>query len=223
MGLSDASPDRFARRRALMVRTQLQPRGITDPRVLAAMAEVPRERFVGDDMREAVYEDCALSIEAGQTISQPYMVALMTQELRLAGGERVLEIGTGSGYQTAVLARLCRHVVTVERHAELSARAQRVLAELGVANVSFHVGDGTLGRPSEGPFDRIIVTAGGPGFPEPLVEQLAVGGRLLAPVGSRRRQMLTALEKLPDGRTREIEVCPCVFVGLIGEFGLTEE
>jgi protein-L-isoaspartate(D-aspartate) O-methyltransferase len=215
--------DPFAGPRAEMVREQLADRGITDARVLAAMGEVPRHRFVPAELLGEAYADRALSIKEGQTISQPYMVGLMTAELRLSGGERVLEIGTGSGYQTAVLARLAKHVYTVERHEPLSRTAKGLLDSLGVTNVSYFVGDGTLGRTEHAPFDRILVTAGGPEFPKPLLEQLAVGGRLLAPLGPPSRQMLTALDRFPGGRWETTELCPCVFVPLLGRHGRKED
>jgi protein-L-isoaspartate(D-aspartate) O-methyltransferase len=187
------------------------------------MGEIPRHRFVPPDLVGEAYQDRALAIGEGQTISQPYMVALMTQQLLLTGVERVLEIGTGSGYQTAVLARLCRHVYTIERHQALSQAAAALLASLNTTNVSFFVGDGTLGRPEHAPFDRILVTAGGPEFPRPLIDQLAPGGRLLAPLGPPAKQMLTALDKHPDGRLETTELCACVFVALIGRHGRPED
>jgi protein-L-isoaspartate(D-aspartate) O-methyltransferase len=215
-------PDPLASARARMVSDHLRARGITDERVLDVMGRLPRERFVPPEQAEAAYGDCAMGIGCRQTISQPYMVALMTEELGLRGGEKVLEIGTGSGYQTAVLAGLAGHVHTVERFAELSDAARRRLEELGLTNVTYHVGDGTRGVPAAAPFDRILVTAGGPDFPPPLVEQLAVGGRMLAPLGDQRAQMLTALDKLPGGRTHQTDLCGCVFVNLVGEHGWRE-
>ncbi len=149
----------FAHARRQMVQRQLRRRGIGDARVLAAMGRVPREQFLPPPFRDQAYADCALAIDCGQTISQPYMVALMTEALQLSGGEKVLEIGTGSGYQAAVLAELARQVVTIERYAELSARAAAVLDELGYRNVTLLTGDGTLGWPADAPYDRILVTA----------------------------------------------------------------
>jgi len=195
---------------------QLAERGIHDRRVLAAMDRVPRERFVLPEHLEAAYADHALPIDAGQTISQPYMVALMTQELCLRGTERVLEIGTGSGYQAAVLAQLCDRVVTVERIAELSHKARRLLHELGVANVEFQVADGSLGWPAAAPYDGIIVTAGAPTIPEPLYAQLAEGGRLVIPIGLAFPQMLQTIQKTPRGPVTT-DVCECSFVPLIGK------
>jgi protein-L-isoaspartate(D-aspartate) O-methyltransferase len=219
----DIDPGEDARRE--MVERQLRPHGITDGRVLAAMGEIPRERFVPPERAGSAYEDRALAIAEGQTISQPFMVALMSQELAVPPGARVLEIGTGSGYQAAVLSRLvgpAGRVVTVERHEPLSRAAERLLGSMGFENVEFRVGDGTVGAPDAAPFDRIMVTAGGPELPMPLVAQLAPGGRLLAPVGDRARQMLTALDLPPDGSRRITEICPCVFVDLVGRHGWPE-
>lgn len=205
------------RARTTMVARQLVGRGITDERVLAAMGKVPRERFVAARQQRQAYSDGALGIGCGQTISQPYMVALMTEALHLSGGERVLEVGTGSGYQTAVLAELAARVYTVERVVELSERAREVLCdEMGYASVSFKVGDGTLGWAEEAPFDRIIVTAGAPRRPEVLLGQLGRLGEAVVPVGGRRWQMLTHYGRQPDGSVRESELCECVFVKLIG-------
>ena len=203
-----------------MVERQLRGRGIADRRVLEAMGRVPREMFVLPGDRACAYADRALGIGRGQTISQPYMVALMTQELHLEGTERVLEIGTGSGYQTAVLAALAARVCTVERIAELSERARRVLGEgPDYEHVSFRVGDGTLGWPEEAPFDRFLLTAGAPRQPGKLIEQLAPGGEGVAPVGARTWQTLTHYRKRADGSVQPRAVCDCVFVQLIGEDG----
>jgi protein-L-isoaspartate(D-aspartate) O-methyltransferase len=179
------------------------------------MSDVPRWRFVPSEHRVAACEDRALPIAAGQTISQPYMVALMTQELSLTGQETVLEIGTGSGYQAAILSQLCRHVVTIERIPELSQAAAEILAELSCANVGCLVGDGSLGCPERAPFDRIVVTAGAPKVPPQLCEQLAIGGRLVIPIGVHRPQMLQVVIRTAKGTTT-IDVCPCSFVPLIG-------
>jgi len=194
---------------------QLRKHGIRDERVLAAMQEVPRERFVPEESRGAAFEDRALPIASGQTISQPYMVALMTQELQLSGSETVLEIGTGSGYQAAILSRLCRHLVTLERIAELSESARQILESLGCTNVECRVGDGSLGFPEQAPYDRIIVTAGAPKIPQQLVEQLHDTGRLVIPVGIDRPQVLQVATKTPTGTTI-VDVCECSFVPLIG-------
>jgi protein-L-isoaspartate(D-aspartate) O-methyltransferase len=200
------------------LRETLERRGISDPRVLDAIEETRRDRFVPESLQDAAYEDDALPIGEGQTISQPYIVALMTQELQLGGDETVLEIGTGSGYQTAILARLARHIVTIERIERLSAVAGRVLAEFGVTNVEYLIGDGTLGNPERGPYDRVIVTASAPAVPEPLYTQLKMGGRIVAPVGDESSQDLVILEKTPAGR-RLTPLCGCRFVKLIGKAG----
>ena len=200
------------------LRETLERRGITDLRVLDAIEETRRDLFVPDSLRYAAYEDDALPIGEGQTISQPYIVALMTQELRLEGDETVLEIGTGSGYQAAILARLARRVVTIERLERLSERARRVLSELAVTNVEFLVGDGTLGNPERGPYDRVIVTASAPAIPEPLYEQLKPEGLIVAPVGDESSQELVVLEKTPAG-PRFTPLCGCRFVKLIGKAG----
>ena len=207
----------FSKQREKMVR-QLRRRGIKDERVLKVMGEIPRERFVLEvDLRYA-YADGPLAIDSGQTISQPYMVAAMTECLELTEGDKVLEIGTGSGYQTAILAKLAREVYTIERHRGLSAKALDVLGELGIENVFATVGDGTLGLPDYGPYDGIIVTAGAPDYPAPLKEQLANGGRLVAPLGDANFQTLKVLKKC-DAVYSERNVCSCKFVKLIGEYG----
>ncbi|HEV3300095.1 MAG TPA: protein-L-isoaspartate(D-aspartate) O-methyltransferase [Planctomycetaceae bacterium] len=200
------------------LREALERRGITDPRVLDAIEETRRDLFVPESLQYAAYEDDALPIGEGQTISQPYIVALMTQELRLEGDETVLEIGTGSGYQAAILARLARRVVTIERLERLSERARLVLSELAVTNVEFLVGDGTLGNPERGPYDRVIVTASAPAIPEPLYQQLKPGGLIVAPVGDESSQELVVLEKTPAG-PRFTPLCGCRFVKLIGKAG----
>lgn len=179
------------------------------------MEEVPREEFVPAGERGSAFEDRALPIAAGQTISQPYMVALMTQELVLSGPEAVLEIGTGSGYQTAILAKLCRRVVTIERIAELSESARRIVASLGISNVDFQVGDGSLGCPEQAPFDRIIVTAAAPDVPQQLYRQLADRGRLVIPIGTAKPQVLEVVVRR-DAGALVMDVCQCSFVPLIG-------
>jgi protein-L-isoaspartate(D-aspartate) O-methyltransferase len=204
--------------RRSMVAQQLAARGIVDVRVLAAMAAVPRERFVPDAAIEAAYSDNALPIDCGQTISQPYMVALMTQALELTGQERVLEVGTGSGYQTAVLARLAGQVVSIERFAELAAHAGRVLAALGIENVELIVGDGSLGWPAGAPYDRILVTAAAEEAPPQLLDQLADTGILVIPVGPRDRQSLRAIRK-EGSKFTATELTGCRFVPLIGAGG----
>jgi len=204
-----------------MLRRHLQGRGIHDPRVLAAMAKVPRERFVEPSFRDSAYADQALGIACGQTISQPYMVGLMSQALELAGRERVLEIGTGSGYQAAVLAELAQEVVSIERHQPLSRKAGEVLADLGYSNVTLVVGDGTLGWPPAAPYDRVLVTAAAAQVPPALLEQLVEGGILVIPLGGRDQQVLQAIRKLAEGPVAE-NLCPCRFVPLVGEEGWTQ-
>jgi protein-L-isoaspartate(D-aspartate) O-methyltransferase len=204
--------------REFMVRTQLVPRGIRDERVLDAMRKVPRHLFVDESMQYKAYDDMALSIGDGQTISQPYMVAVMTEILELRGNEKVLEIGTGSGYQAAILAELAKEVYSVERLPSLSARAEERLFAIGYRNVHIKVDDGTLGWPEKSPFDRIIITAGAPKVPEPLSEQLSEDGILLAPVGNRFSQQLIKMTRGKDKLTEEFHTL-CVFVPLIGKHG----
>lgn len=199
-----------------MLRHDLKRRGIRDRRVLAAIERVPRERFVPADLEDDAYADRALAIDCGQTISQPYMVALMTEALALTGSENVLEIGTGSGYQAAVLAELAARVVSIERHAELSQQAERRLAALGYRNLRCVVGDGTLGWPQEALYDRILVTAAAPSCPPPLIEQLADGGVLVIPVGGESEQELERWSKQAGALTRT-RLTSCRFVPLIGE------
>ena len=203
----------------LMLRRNLQGRGIHDRRLLSAMAKVPRERFIAPAMQDEAYADRALAIGCGQTISQPYIVALMTEALELTGAERVLEIGTGSGYQTALLAELAAEVVSVERHADLSRRAGAVLSELGYHNVTLVVGDGTLGRPASAPYDRVLVTAAA--VPPAFYEQLIDGGILVLPVGEKDHQVLEAIRKTAAGPVAET-LTACRFVPLIGEGGWPE-
>lgn len=207
--------------RRLMVQTQISARGITDISVLEAMARIPRHLFIDESQRFRAYDDMALPIGDGQTISQPYIVAKMTELLSLKGNEKVLEIGTGSGYQTALLAELSREVFTVERHKTLSDRSEGVLRGLGYENIHFTVGDGTLGLPQEAPFDRILVTAATPDLPGPLVEQLGKDGIIVAPVGDRISQVLTRGIKKDSSLKREANT-PCVFVPLVGEYGFRE-
>jgi protein-L-isoaspartate(D-aspartate) O-methyltransferase len=212
----------FGKARKQMVRRDLASRDITNERVLQAMSAVPRERFVWEVDRRDAYADRPLRIGDGQTISQPYMVALMTQQLSLSGGERVLEIGTGSGYQTAVLAELVSQVFTIERIESLSQRARATLEELGYTNVVFRVGDGSMGWPEEEPFDGVIVTAGAPQVPESLKRQLADGGRLVIPVGDRHEQDLLVVTRR-GGRFEMATSTACVFVKLIGQEGWPQE
>ena len=206
--------------RERMVRTQIAARGVRDPAVLEAMRSVPREAFLPPELGEFAYADAPLPIERGQTISQPYIVALMAAALELAPGDRVLEIGTGSGYAAAILGRIARHVYTVERHEELARVAARRLAGLGFSNVSVRHGDGTLGWPEYAPYDAIVVTAGGPDVPKTLLEQLTIGGRLVIPVGSlpRFQQLLRLVRTGADTYERE-DLGEVAFVPLIGAEG----
>ena len=208
----------FETARQLMVSRQLMGRDIRDTMVLEAMRTVPRHIFLPPDRQEDAYDDCALPIGDGQTISQPYIVALMTEMLELKGSEKVLEIGTGSGYQTAVLAELAARVCTIERIGSLQAGAREALGKAGYTNVEMLVGDGTLGWPEEAPFDRIIITAATPEVPEPLLEQLSDGGVLVAPVGSMTSQQLIRLRKQGGTLVTELGIF-CMFVPLIGEHG----
>ena len=208
--------------RNLMVESQLVPRGIKDKRVLDAMRRVPRHLFVGPSAAQMAYDDSALPIGDGQTISQPYMVAVMTELLELEGGEKVLEIGTGSGYQAAILAELAGEVYTVERVAALAETARERLRELYYDNVRVIIADGSLGLPEEAPFDRIVVTAASPDMPEPLLKQLSEGGIIIAPVGSRHSQQLLKIRKTAKGILQEYHT-PCVFVPLIGTYGWKSE
>jgi protein-L-isoaspartate(D-aspartate) O-methyltransferase len=211
----------FEAARERMVRDQIEARGVCAPRVLAAMRRVPRHRFVGSTLRERAYDDGPLPIGECQTISQPYMVAVMVEALELTGDERVLEIGTGSGYEAAVLAELCAEVYSIERLPRLAARAQRVLESLGYRGVHVRVGDGSCGWPEAAPFGAIVMSAGGPRIPRPLVEQLAEGGRLVLPMGDEDGQTLVRVRKVAGG-LREECLGECRFVKLIGAYGWEE-
>jgi protein-L-isoaspartate(D-aspartate) O-methyltransferase len=200
-----------------MVEDQLVRRGITDARVLAVMRRVPRHLFIEEALRDRAYGDHALPIGEEQTISQPYIVALMTVLLDLHGTEKVLEVGTGSGYQTAVLAELARRVCSIERLPRIAQRARALLEGLGIANVWVRVGNGTLGWPDEAPFDRILVTAGGPGVPPPLFDQLAPGGRMVLPLGDMESQTLTVVENA-GGTMKLTPHGDCKFVRLVGKY-----
>lgn len=205
--------------RKRMVDTQLIARGITDPRVLKAMLKVPRHLFVDEALRDRAYGDYALPIGEGQTISQPYMVAIMSELLELKGDEKVLEIGTGSGYQAAVLAELCYKVCTIERIGALGTRARKVLDFIGYSNVAVRTFDGTYGWRDESPFDGIIITAASPEIPQPLFEQLKEGGRMVIPIGTRYLQTLTVVTKHAGGKMDVRESVSCVFVPLLGAYG----
>jgi protein-L-isoaspartate(D-aspartate) O-methyltransferase len=212
------SSENFVHARKDMVRRQIIGRGVKDVRVLAAMEEVPRHVFVDPDCLDSAYGDHPLGIGHGQTISQPYMVAVMTELLALTGAERVLEVGTGSGYQAAILSRLCGWVYTIERIEALSRMSRQIFAELGYTNVTFFVGDGTMGLKSHAPFDCILVTAGAPAVPSQLVDQLVVGGRLVIPVGNRFSQTLKKIIRTKSDPIVERHT-ECRFVDLVGENG----
>lgn len=213
-------PEDLAPRRRRMLEQDLAGRGITSPAVLGAMARVRREAFVPAPLRVHAYDDAPLRIGSGQTISQPYVVAFMSQALRVEPGMRVLEIGTGSGYQTAVLAELGAEVFTVERHDDLSLAAERVLDSLGYGDrVSLLTDDGTLGWPEEAPFDRVLVTAAGPGVPPSLADQLREGGILVMPVGECRGEQQLVLAEKWEGRLSETPLLPVRFVPLVGREG----
>jgi protein-L-isoaspartate(D-aspartate) O-methyltransferase len=214
--------DNFAQARNEMVNSQLIPRGIRDPRVLAAMRRVPRHRFVPAHLGDQAYNDYPLPIGEDQTISQPYIVALMTEILEPQETDRVLEIGAGSGYQAAILAELVAQVYTMDRVGPLADRAQEALKSLGYGNIKVRLGDGTLGWPEEAPFDGIIVTAAAPQVPRPLTEQLALNGRLVIPVGDRYSQTLTLVRKTKAGLKFEYHG-GCRFVPLIGKYGWPED
>ncbi|HXV35559.1 MAG TPA: protein-L-isoaspartate(D-aspartate) O-methyltransferase [Myxococcota bacterium] len=204
-------------RRRLCAR--LRARGIRDERVLEAIGLVPRHRLIPEPLQGQAYRDVALPIGAGQTISAPSTVAAMTQALELAGSEHVLEVGTGSGYQAAILSRLAARVVSIERIPSLAARARTSLDELRVSNVVIHLGDGSAGRPADAPFDAILVTAGGPEVPEPLLAQLAPGGRLVGPFGARDAQRLLRVRRDARGRFSREDLGRCRFVELLGTHG----
>lgn len=208
----------FQAARKQMVDKQIVSRGVTSPRVLNAFLEVPRHLFVPERQQQNAYQDRPLGIGLGQTISQPYIVAYMTEKLALQGEERVLEIGTGSGYQAAILGALAGEVHSVERHPPLAKTASRLLEEQGYDNIRVHTGDGTAGLPEFAPYQAVMVTAAGPDVPQPLLEQLADGGRLVMPVGSRGGQYLVLIKRMGDDYLRE-NLSPVAFVPLIGEHG----
>jgi protein-L-isoaspartate(D-aspartate) O-methyltransferase len=221
--------DEFASQRHEMVERQLRRRGIHDERVLAAMAAIPRERFVPEPYARRTYADSALPIGYDQTISQPWIVAAICEAMELSGAEKVLEVGTGSGYSAAVLAELAREVVTIERVPELAERASQALRDLGIGTVEVVVGDGSAGLPDRAPFDAIAVHATAPVPPPTLIHQLAVGGRLVVPIASRAADMLTVFRRTAEevdaatgaGLEREV-IGPCRFVPLIGAEGFAE-
>jgi protein-L-isoaspartate(D-aspartate) O-methyltransferase len=220
-GAADLSPREYESVRCSMIESQIQRRGIKDTAVLNAMIRVPRHEFVPAKFRNHAYEDAPLPIGEGQTISQPYMVAAMSAALHLTGTERVLEIGAGCGYQAAILSKLAKEVVTIEYRSELATAAAERLARLGYANVHVHCGDGSLGLPELAPFDAILVAAGAPALPSPLMAQLAEGGRMVVPVGSLENQHLQFVERTHDQfQTTVLE--PCRFVPLIGAHGWKE-
>jgi protein-L-isoaspartate(D-aspartate) O-methyltransferase len=214
--------EHWARERLEMVESQIQRRGVRDARVLEALRRVPRHRFLPPETRYLAYTDGPLPIGSGQTISQPYMVAAMSELLRLRGEETVLEIGTGSGYQAAVLAELCKTVHTIEFRPDLAQRASEVLQELGYQNIILHTGDGSLGWAAAAPYQGILVTAAAPSVPPPLLEQLADGSRLIIPVGQRGGQVLQVCEKR-SGHVSAQEVMDVSFVPLRGSLGWKEE
>ncbi len=210
--------DIFEIQRKDMVKYQIRSRGVKDKRVLEAMNKIPRELFVPDNSKDEAYADKPLPIGKGQTISQPYIVALMTELLNLKGKERVLEVGTGSGYQAAILAKLAKEVYTIDRIPELVENAKRKIEQLNITNVTFKVGDGTLGLPEFAPYDRIIVTAAAPNIPPALTNQLANNGIMVIPVGSHYLQTLKIVKKQED-KIIEQNSINCVFVPLIGKQG----
>lgn len=214
--------NRFEIKRNKMVKEQLIDAGITDLRVLKAMSKIPRHLFMLKETRSSAYKNKATKIMEGQTISQPFVVAKMTEMIGLTGNEKVLEIGTGSGYQTAILAELSKEVISVERHKKLADQAQLILSELGYKNIKIIVGDGTMGLANFKPFQAIMVTAAAPNIPQILLDQLAEGGRMVAPVGTENQQYLTLFRRKGDQYLKEGNI-PVVFVPLIGEYGWKEE
>jgi len=217
----ETQAEQFAAQREQMVNTQLRARGISDERVLAIMSRVPRHEFAAEEYREQAYEDHPVPIGEGQTLSQPYIVAIMLEALSLNGSEKVLEVGTGSGYQTALLAELAREVYSIERHASLAHSAENVLRKLGYRNVSVIVGDGSQGLPDQAPFDAIIVSAAAPRMPSALFEQLQEGGRMIVPVGPAHAQDLQLVRKLQSQPVVD-NLEGCRFVPLIGGQGYPE-
>jgi len=211
----------YAALRKKMLKEQLIQRGIENQRVLDAFYSLERHKFIPEALRESAYADYPLAIGENQTISQPFIAALMTESLDLSGRERILEIGTGSGYQTAILATLAKEVYSVERIPGLAAKAEALLKECGYANIKVKIGDGTLGWQEHAPFDRIIVTAASPIVPEPLIRQLGENGKLVLPLGQQLSQVLTVIEKRSGG-CQSRQICGCVFVPLVGRYGLRD-
>lgn len=218
MKLSEVSAQDFLLARERMVQEQAVARGIQDPRVIAALRKIPRHLFVDLGIVNRAYDDSALPIGEKQTLSQPYMTARMVEALSLSGEEKVLEIGTGSGYQTAVLAELCFNVFSVEKIRVLSRKARALLDQLGYQNIALHVGDGTIGWSEHAPYDGIIVSAGSPSVPQPLLEQLGEHGRLLIPIGDEQTQTLVRVSRRPSGFHQE-QLGECKFVKLFGKYG----
>ena len=218
MSIRDRHPDDYNALRAHMVTEQLEAQGVDDARILAAMRQVPRHEFVPPGLQRFAYDDRPLSIGSGQTISQPYMVAVMTVVLRPASTDLVLEVGTGSGYQAAILAMLAREVVSIESVPELADAARATLARLGISNVAVIEGDGSAGFPERQPYDGIIVTAGAPRVPEPFRQQLADGGRLVVPVGTTSYQQVVVIQRHGERFDEEVRE-GCVFVPLKGKHG----
>jgi protein-L-isoaspartate(D-aspartate) O-methyltransferase len=216
--MPENEPDRWEAARRRMVETQIAARGVKDERVLAAMTDIPRHLFVPSTFREAAYNDSPLPIGKGQTISQPYIVAVMTELLMVKPEDRVLEIGSGSGYQAAILGKLAKSVITVERIPDVADMARENLSSVGITNVTVITGNGTIGYPGDAPYDAILITAATPSVPPPLVDQMAEGGRLVAPVGSRDLQELVRLTRKEGRTTREL-FGGVVFVPLLGEYG----
>jgi protein-L-isoaspartate(D-aspartate) O-methyltransferase len=219
--LPDSIPSDYAWARERMVQEQIIARGITDPRVIAALRKIPRHLFVDAGLVNRAYDDSALPIGDKQTLSQPYMAARMSEALGLGGDEKILEIGTGSGYQTALLAEIGFNVFSVEKLRALSRKARQLLDRLGYQNIALHVGDGTIGWSEHAPYDAIIVTAGAPSPPKPLLEQLAIGGRLVIPVGDEQEQMLVRVSRTRFSYKEE-RLGECKFVKLLGKFGWRE-
>jgi protein-L-isoaspartate(D-aspartate) O-methyltransferase len=219
--LPESSPPDFAWTRERMVQEQIVARGIDDARVIAALRKIPRHQFVDPGIVNRAYNDSALPIGEKQTLSQPYMAARMTAALRLKGDEKALEVGTGSGYQTALLAELCFNVFSVEKLRALSRKARKLLDELGYQNIALHVGDGTIGWSEHAPYDAILVAAAAPSPPKPLIEQLAPGGRLVIPVGDEQAQTLLRFTRTVSGIKKE-QLGECKFVKLLGKYGWPE-